>query len=82
MGLAENLMAVLPDGKVLDVRIGLHWTAVIVDVEGKRQCGLASTVTEDHQHGHIRRQICPRSRASGRHKNDGLHLRRGCGWGH
>lgn len=51
MGLTENLMAVLPDGKVLDVRIGLHWTAVIVDVEGRRQCGLASTVTEEHQHG-------------------------------
>jgi len=51
MGLTENLLNVLPDGKVLDVCIGLHWTAVIVEVEGRRQCGLASTVAEEHQHG-------------------------------
>jgi uncharacterized protein len=51
MGLIDNLMKVLPDGRVLDVRIGLHWTAVVVEVDGKRQCGMASTVIEEHQHG-------------------------------
>jgi uncharacterized protein len=51
MGLIENLMDVLPDGRLVDIRIGLHWTAVVVEVDGKRQCGLASTVLEEHQHG-------------------------------
>lgn len=51
MGLIDKLMAVVPDGRVTDVRIGLHWTAVVVEVDGKRQCGLASTVSEEHQHG-------------------------------
>ena len=51
MGLIDNLMRVLPDGRLVDIRIGLHWTAVVVDVDGKRQCGLASTVSEEHQHG-------------------------------
>jgi len=51
MGLIENLMAVVPDGRVIDIRIGLHWTAAVVEVDGKRQCGMASTVTEEHQHG-------------------------------
>lgn len=51
MGLIENLMNDLPDGRVLDVRIGLHWTAVVVEVDGRQQCGLASTLLEEHQHG-------------------------------
>ncbi|MDX9863958.1 MAG: DUF364 domain-containing protein [Anaerolineaceae bacterium] len=51
MGLIENLLSVVPDGRVVEIRIGLHWTAAVVEVDGKRQCGLASTVTEEHQHG-------------------------------
>ncbi|MEW5868904.1 MAG: DUF364 domain-containing protein [Chloroflexota bacterium] len=39
----EDLIAGLPDGEVRDVRIGLHWTAVVAWVEGELRCGLAST---------------------------------------
>lgn len=51
MGLIETLLNLAPDGRVCDVRVGLHWTAVAVEVNGRRQCGLASTLTEEHQHG-------------------------------
>lgn len=51
MGLIENLLKVVPEGRVSAVRIGLHWTAVVVEVDGRKQCGLASTLTEEHQHG-------------------------------
>ena len=39
----EDLIAGLPDGEVQDVRIGLHWTAVVAWVDGELRCGLAST---------------------------------------
>lgn len=45
----------LPDGEVLDVRIGVHWTAVVVEVGSVRSCGLASTLMVGHGH-HDRRQ--------------------------
>ena len=41
----------LPDGKPRQVCIGLHWTAVVLDVDGDLRCGLASTLVESHQHG-------------------------------
>lgn len=47
----NNLVAELPDGEVQDVRIGLHWTAVVVRVEGGLQCGLASTL-KNNEHSH------------------------------
>jgi uncharacterized protein (DUF4213/DUF364 family) len=50
MSLIEELLATLPDGQVNDVRIGLHWTAVVVTVNGQRQCGLASTLGGSHEH--------------------------------
>lgn len=34
-----------------DVRVGLHWTAVVVQSAGVRRCGLASTLAEEHTHG-------------------------------
>lgn len=40
----------LPDKKIVKVRIGLRWTAVVVDRDGRQQCGLASTLAEDHHH--------------------------------
>lgn len=51
MKLLKNILQTLPDGNTLDVRIGLHWTAVVVETGGVRQCGLASTLS-DHQHHH------------------------------
>jgi uncharacterized protein (DUF4213/DUF364 family) len=50
MPLLDDLLATLPDGDVLDVCIGLHWTAVTVQVGGEVRCGLASTLTVPHRH--------------------------------
>lgn len=48
----EDLLAMLPDGKLIDVRIGVFWSAVVVEVEGRRRVGLASNVhSGGHQHG-------------------------------
>lgn len=43
----------LPNGKVEQVCIGLHWTAVVVQVEGRRSCGLSSTLNGSHVHGDV-----------------------------
>jgi uncharacterized protein (DUF4213/DUF364 family) len=51
MELLEKLLSDLPDGDVVDVRIGLHWTAVVMQVEGKQRCGLSSTLGSLHEHG-------------------------------
>jgi uncharacterized protein (DUF4213/DUF364 family) len=50
MRLVDELLAALPDGEVLDVCIGLHWTAVVVHVGDQTRCGLASTLTTPHHH--------------------------------
>lgn len=50
MSLWDDLLGTLPDGDVLRVCIGLHWTAVVVAIEGKRQCGLATTLSDGHHH--------------------------------
>jgi len=52
MGLVDELLTSLPDGLVRDLRIGAFWTVVVVEVDGHRRCGLASTFrTDDHHHG-------------------------------
>ena len=51
MELLEKLLSNLPDGDVVDVRIGLHWTAVVAEVEGIQRCGLSSTLESPHEHG-------------------------------
>jgi uncharacterized protein (DUF4213/DUF364 family) len=50
MTLLDDLLAALPDGEVLDVCLGLHWTAVVVRSEAHTRCGLASTVAVPHRH--------------------------------
>lgn len=50
MQILSQILATLPDGEVLDVRIGLHWTAVVASVGGVRRCGLASTLSGGHSH--------------------------------
>jgi uncharacterized protein (DUF4213/DUF364 family) len=47
--LAE-LLTNLQDGKVVEVRIGLNWTAVVIEVAGAARCGLASTLFGGHDH--------------------------------
>ena len=51
MKILDDLMTTLPAGRVVDVNIGLHWTAVLVDVGGQQRCGLATTLHTNHQHG-------------------------------
>jgi len=46
----STILNTLPDNPVAEVRIGLHWTAVVVEKEDGRQCGLASTLEPDHHH--------------------------------
>lgn len=51
MNLLDSLLGTLGDGKVNRVLIGLHWTAVVVEIQGQRRCGLASTLHIDpHLH--------------------------------
>lgn len=49
--LVTALLASLPDAAVLDVRIGLSWTAVVVELAGRRRCGLAATLRGRRGHG-------------------------------
>jgi hypothetical protein len=41
----DDLLAAAPTGhsRILDVRIGVSWTAVVAEVEGEPRCGLAAT---------------------------------------
>ncbi len=40
----------LPDGQVTQVSIGLHWTAVVVENDSGRACGLATTLIPTGEH--------------------------------
>ncbi len=51
MKLLDDLLAALLNGEIIDLRIGLHWTAVIARVKGERRCGLASTLAGEHKPG-------------------------------
>lgn len=51
MKLYDDLLNTAPDGDVLEVCVGLHWTAVVVEVDGVHCCGLASTLDGDQPHG-------------------------------
>lgn len=48
--LITDLLEGLPEGKVIDLCIGLHWTAVVVEINHEYRCGLASTLTGSHGH--------------------------------
>lgn len=50
MELFAEIISSLPEGEIRDVCIGLNWTAVVVDVGGNIQCGLASTLGGTHDH--------------------------------
>ena len=46
----SSILKTLPDNPICEVRIGLHWTAVVVEKPSGMQCGLASTLEPDHHH--------------------------------
>lgn len=50
MQILSEIIRTLPDGEVRDVRIGLHWTAVVVETGGELRCGLSSTLSTPHGH--------------------------------
>jgi uncharacterized protein (DUF4213/DUF364 family) len=50
MLILDQILDSLPSGRVKDVRIGLHWTAVVVETAGETHCGLASTLHGGHSH--------------------------------
>jgi len=50
MNLTDDLLKSLPDGRVIEVRIGTHWTVVVVEESGELRCGLASTLREPLDH--------------------------------
>jgi uncharacterized protein (DUF4213/DUF364 family) len=53
MTLTEDLLGTLPEGRVVEVRIGTHWTAAVVEVSGEIRCGLASTLLMQHDHHRV-----------------------------
>jgi uncharacterized protein (DUF4213/DUF364 family) len=53
MTLLNDLLNTLPDGEISEVIIGLHWTAVVTDINEVRSCGLATTYSEPHDHHKI-----------------------------
>jgi hypothetical protein len=48
--LYQDILQELPEGTLQQVRIGVRWTAVMVEVNGKPRCGLASTLDAPHDH--------------------------------
>lgn len=50
MTLIDELLKTLLDGRVLTVQVGLYWTAVVVNVDGKVRCGLSATLGDDSHH--------------------------------
>lgn len=46
----DRILKSLPDGPVRDVRVGLHWTAVVAETGAGLQCGLASTCSGESHH--------------------------------
>jgi uncharacterized protein len=45
-----DLLDELPDFRVMDVCVGVHWTAVVAEVAGVLRCGLASTLANGTGH--------------------------------
>jgi len=50
MHFVEQIFTTLPEGEIVEVVVALHWTAVVVRVEGKIRCGLSATLREEHGH--------------------------------
>jgi hypothetical protein len=48
--LFSRLLPTLPNGRILDIHIGLYWTAVLAEVDGQTRCGLAATLGDESHH--------------------------------
>jgi uncharacterized protein len=49
MNILNDLLSTLPDGNVVEARIGLHCTSAVIESGGLTGCGLAATLDENHQ---------------------------------
>lgn len=49
MKIIDEIEAGLPEGTIEDIRIGEHWSAVLVSVDGQKRCGLASVPHESYE---------------------------------
>jgi uncharacterized protein len=49
--IATEILSTLRPGRLVEARIGVHWTAVVAEVDGQKRCGLASTQEGLHEHG-------------------------------
>ncbi|MGQ9501859.1 MAG: Rossmann-like domain-containing protein [Anaerolineae bacterium] len=52
MSVLDDLLATLPEGTINEVRVGAFWTAVVARVQGRRRCGLASTLIGENDYHH------------------------------
>jgi uncharacterized protein (DUF4213/DUF364 family) len=50
MQIINDLLTTIQSADVVNVWIGLNWTAVVVDRSGIEQCGIASTIIQNHAH--------------------------------
>lgn len=50
MQILSKILESLTDAEVLEVRVGLNWTGVVVQLDGATHCGLASTISGGHNH--------------------------------
>jgi hypothetical protein len=50
MNFYDQVLHSLADAPLLEVRIGLRWTAVVAETKDGKQCGLSTTLLERHQH--------------------------------
>lgn len=48
MQILNDIIKELPQGKIVEVRLGLHWTVVVVETNGGLQSGLASTLVSQN----------------------------------
>ena len=72
--LIDYLLGDLPDAPVQTVLIGAHWTAVVVQIGGRRRCGLATSLRSEADHHHSAGHAVP---GAGRlHLKSGLELAR------
>lgn len=53
MKILKDILQQLPQGKIVEVRIGIHWTVVVAEVEGRIQCGLGSTLANSEDDHHL-----------------------------
>ncbi len=46
----NRLLPTLPEGKTINIYVGPHWTAVLVQVKNETLCGLAATLDNGNRH--------------------------------